>query len=108
MIIHLMETRSIYLILTLEVKQWADIISINFHGKKVRSVSMQVLKILAFFGDILKKVGYARPPITSFRLNNIITTMDYDTSKVESVVGELPFNLEQATIITCNWYKLNK
>ena len=93
---------------TLEVKQWADIISINFHGKKVRSVSMQVLKILAFFGDILKKVGYARPPITSFRLNNIITTMDYDTSKVESVVGELPFNLEQATTITCNWYKLNK
>ncbi|GAA4891316.1 NAD(P)-dependent oxidoreductase [Flaviramulus aquimarinus] len=93
---------------TLEVKQWADIISQKFHGKKVKSVPIQVLKLLAKAGDILKGIGYSSPPITSFRLNNILTTMDYDTTKVEKVVGVLPYNLEEATTITYNWYKAHK
>lgn len=93
---------------TLEVKQWADIISQKFHGKNVKSVPIQILKLLAKAGDILKVIGYSSPPITSFRLNNILTTMDYDTSKVEEVVGVLPYNLEEATKITYNWYKENK
>lgn len=92
---------------TLEVKQWADIISKKFHGKNVKSVPISILKILAKAGDVLKMIGYSNPPITSFRLNNIITTMDYDTSKVEKIVGELPYNLEEATTITYNWYKEN-
>jgi hypothetical protein len=50
-------------------------------------------------------IGYKSPPITSFRLDNIMTNMDYDTSKVEEVVGSLPFNLEEGTRITHNWYK---
>ena len=90
---------------TLEVKQWADIISQKFHGKKVKSVPILILKLLAKIGDILKVLGYNSPPITSFRLNNIITTMDYDTSEVEEVVGDLPYSLEEATTITYNWYK---
>lgn len=93
---------------TLEVKEWADIISLKFHGKKVKTVPIQVLRFLAKTGDILKKVGYNAPPITSFRLNNILTDMDYDTSKVEQVVGELPYNLQEATTITYDWYKENK
>lgn len=93
---------------TLEVKQWADIISGKFHGKKVRSVPIVILKLLAKAGDILKYLGYSSPPITSFRLNNIITTMDYDTSKVEEVVGDLPYSLEEATTITYNWYEKQK
>lgn len=92
----------------LEVKNWADLISQNFHGKDVKTVPFFLLRLFASTGNILKKIGYKSVPITSFRLNNLITTMDYDTSEVEKVVGPLPYDLEEATKITYNWYKEQK
>ncbi len=102
-----LNTQTIYLsdFKTLEVKQWADLISNKFHGHNVKSVPLFVLKTLAVSGDVLKKIGYKSPPITSFRLDNIMTNMDYDTTKVEQVVGELPYTLEEGTAMTYNWYK---
>ncbi|QNK76811.1 NAD(P)-dependent oxidoreductase [Winogradskyella sp. PAMC22761] len=102
-----LNTQTVYLsdFKTLEVKQWADLISNKFHGHDVKSVPYAVLKTLAILGDIIKKCGYKSPPITSFRLDNILTNMDYDTSKVEEIVGELPYSLEEGTTITYNWYK---
>lgn len=102
-----LNTQTIYLsdFKTLEVKHWANLISNKFHGHNVKSVPLFVLKILAVSGDVLKKIGYKSPPITSFRLDNIMTNMDYDTTKVEQVVGELPYALEEGTAITYNWYK---
>ncbi|MFK7832124.1 MAG: NAD-dependent epimerase/dehydratase family protein [Winogradskyella sp.] len=102
-----LNTQTVYLsdFKTLEVKQWADLISNKFHGQSVKSVPLFVLNILALSGDLLKLVGYKSPPITSFRLDNIMTNMDYDTTKVEEVVGELPYTLEEGTAITYNWYK---
>lgn len=102
-----LNTQTVYLsdFETLEVKNWANLISQKFHGNDVKSVPLFLLKILAVSGDILKKLGYKSPPITSFRLNNIMTNMDYDTSNVEEIVGELPYTLEEGTAITYNWYK---
>jgi nucleoside-diphosphate-sugar epimerase len=104
---NMLNTQTVYLsdFNTLEVKQWANIISNKFHGHNIKSVPLFVLKTLAVSGDVLKLVGYKSPPITSFRLDNIMTPMDYDTTNVEDVVGALPFNLEEGTAITYNWYK---
>jgi nucleoside-diphosphate-sugar epimerase len=104
-----LDSKTIYLsdFNTLEIYEWANIISNKFHGHNVKSVPIIILKILAKFGDTLKSIGYKSPPITSFRLNNIITNMDYDTSNVEAIVGELPYSLEEATNITYKWYKEN-
>ncbi|WP_040279620.1 NAD-dependent epimerase/dehydratase family protein [Psychroserpens damuponensis] len=102
-----LNTQTVYLsdFKPLEVKQWANIISNKFHGHDIKSVPLFVLKTLAIAGDILKKLGYNSPPITSFRLDNIMTNMIYDTTKVEEVVGALPYSLEEGTTITYNWYK---
>ncbi|MEM5565624.1 NAD(P)-dependent oxidoreductase [Psychroserpens sp. AS72] len=102
-----LNTQTVYLsdFEPLEVKQWANIISNKFHGHDIKSVPLFVLKTLAISGDVLKKIGYKSPPITSFRLDNIMTNMIYDTTKVEEVVGELPYSLEEGTTITYNWYK---
>ena len=102
-----LNTQTVYLsdFKTLEVKHWADLISNKFHGHKVKSVPLFVLKTLAISGDALKLIGYRSPPITSFRLDNIMTNMDYDTIKVEQVVGELPYTLQEGTAMTYNWYK---
>lgn len=104
-----LNTKTIYLsdFNTLEIYEWANIISNKFHGHKVKSAPTIVLKILAKFGDVLKAIGYKSAPITSFRLNNIMTNMDYDTSSVEAIVGKLPYSLEEATNITYKWYKEN-
>ncbi len=89
---------------TLEVKEWANIISQCFHNENVKQVPFTILKILAKIGDLFNLIGYKNPPLTSFRLNNLTTNMIYNTNNVEKVVGPLPYDLKKATIITYNWY----
>ena len=61
--------------------------------------------MLSTVGDLLIYFGFKNAPISSFRLNNLRTRMDYDTLEVEKVVGKLPFNLTEGTTITYNWIK---
>lgn len=91
----------------LEVGNWANLISQNFHQKKIRKMPYFVLKIIALTGDISKIVGYKNPPLTTFRLNNLVTPMYFNTLEVENVVGKLPYELNEATNITCKWLKQN-
>lgn len=101
-----LNTQTVYLsdFNTLEVQQWANLISNKFHGHNIKSVPLFVLKGLAMSGDVLKIMGYKSPPITSFRLDNILTNMDFDTTAVEHIVGNLPYSLDEGTTITHNWY----
>ena len=65
-----------------------------------------VLKFFSVLGDLSKSLGYKNPPLTTFRLNNLITQMHYDTNEVEKIVKKLPYNLEQGTKITFEWLKV--
>jgi hypothetical protein len=56
----------------------------------------------------LKKLGYKEPPLTSFRLNNIITDMIYDTKELQAFCGSLPFSQQEGIITTLDWLKINK
>lgn len=68
---------------------------------------MLPLKIFYNFGDVLKFLGWRNPPITTFRLTNLITNMVYDTSSLEKLCSELPYTLEKGVRITTNWIKKN-
>ena len=87
----------------LEVKIWADMISNCFHNTKVKQIPYFVLKTFSVLGDISKYLGVKNPPLTTFRLNNLITQMSYNTLDVQNIVKELPFTLEQGTNITYEW-----
>ncbi|ARV15520.1 NAD-dependent epimerase/dehydratase family protein [Polaribacter sp. SA4-12] len=89
----------------LEVKTWADIISNQFHGKRVKQIPYFMLKFFSVLGDLSKILGVKNPPLTSFRLNNLTTQMFYDTKEVENIIKKLPFNLEEGTKITFKWLK---
>jgi hypothetical protein len=52
-------------------------------------------------------MGYKNPPLTTFRLNNLITNMVYDTQELENVCGKLPYDLNTAVKITSDWVKQN-
>lgn len=43
------------------------------------------------------------PPLTSFRLDNLLTNMDFDLSATTHTVGPAPFNLQSGVEQTVEW-----
>jgi hypothetical protein len=64
-----------------------------------------VLKLGALTGDLAKALGWTQPPLTSFRLRNLVTEMVYDTRQLEEICGELPFSLEEGVRKTVAWMR---
>ncbi|MBG6063260.1 nucleoside-diphosphate-sugar epimerase [Flavobacterium sp. CG_9.1] len=91
----------------LELKLWANLIAVEFNQEQIKTIPMLPLKMASKIGDALQKVGWKNPPLTTFRLNNLITNMVYDTTSLEKLCGELPYKLEESVAITTSWMKNN-
>ncbi|MCF6139764.1 NAD(P)-dependent oxidoreductase [Flavobacterium sp. K77] len=89
----------------LELKSWADMIAHEFHQEKSKTIAFLPLKMASKIGDYLQKLGWKNPPLTSFRLNNLITNMVYDTTSLEKLCGPLPYTLKDGVRITAAWIK---
>ncbi len=87
----------------MDVLQFALSIQKAFAAPPVRQVPLPVLKTIALAGDALKKLGMSNPPLTSFRLNNLLTPMHYDLSATTAVAGPAPFTLDEGVRITAAW-----
>ena len=61
------------------------------------------LRLMAKIGDTLKLLGWNDPPLTTFRLNNMLTGAHYPIEKTQEVVGELPFTLKEGVQQTLEW-----
>ena len=55
------------------------------------------MRLLAMSGDILHKLGWTEPPITNFRLNNMLTGTHYPIEKTEEAVEEMGDEFEDFT-----------
>jgi nucleoside-diphosphate-sugar epimerase len=89
----------------LRVNNWADIIRQGMKLPSIRTIPYRLITIGAYIGDLLMSLGINRFPITTFRLDNLITDMVYDTSDLEAICGSLPFSLEEGVRITVDWMK---
>jgi nucleoside-diphosphate-sugar epimerase len=89
----------------MDVFEFAQLIQEAFGAPPVRQVPMAVLQTIACAGNILKKVGMSNPPLTSFRLNNLLTPMNYDMSATVSVAGHSPYSLKEGVRITVDWIR---
>jgi len=87
----------------IEVKQWADVIAKESGNKAPRNIPYSVLKLAALCGDAGKVLGWKNPPLTSFRLDNLLTEMLHDTEVLQEICGELPFSLEKGVRDTLTW-----
>lgn len=87
----------------LSLRKWADLISKAMKLRPILTVPYPLLKIVGAFGDILAGLGWYRVPLTTFRLNNLITNMVYDTKSLENICGKLPFNIEKGVKQTVAW-----
>jgi nucleoside-diphosphate-sugar epimerase len=87
------------------VRAWAEAIQREMGKKKIRTVPLPVLKAAALVGDGLKFAGWSDPPLTTFRLGNMLTGGLYPTEKTQSFVGELPYSLEDGVRETVKWMR---
>ncbi|TRZ95314.1 MAG: SDR family oxidoreductase [Dehalococcoidia bacterium] len=89
----------------MNIRTWTNLIQKTLKAKRIREVPIWVLRILAILGDLAKLAGWKNPPLSSFRLNNLLTNSIYDLDPI--VVGELPYTLEEAVQITVDWLYKN-
>jgi hypothetical protein len=89
----------------LEVRRWAETIRRELGARPVREVPLGVLRAGARAGDLARKAGWAEPPLTSFRLDNLLTNMVYDTAPMQEIVGALPYSADEGVRITVEWMR---
>ena len=84
---------------------WAQTIADRFGVRQVRRVPVAAMRLGARVGDLLKSAGMGNPPLSSFRLNNLLTNAVFDLEPTRQVAGDLPYTLEQGVQITVDWMK---
>jgi len=89
-------------------REWADLIKSEMDQGKVRSIPLWLYKYIAIIGDIAKILHYQDPPISSFRLNNMLTGGIYPIENTKEICGDLPFTLKQGVQNTIRWLKYIK
>ncbi len=87
----------------IDVKEMANCIQAKMGVRVIRNAPLALLRIGAFVGDALKFMGWKNPPLTSFRLDNLLTNMVYDSTQLENIVGTLPYTMEQGVAQTVDW-----
>ena len=90
----------------IEVMTFANQIASEFNVRKPIFLPLFLLKVVAKIGDALSFVRLPSP-LTSFRLNNLVTPMTYDLNDLKSVVGPLPYKTAEGIIQTVAWMRAN-
>ena len=88
----------------IEVRDLADRISATLGQRRVRSIPLPLLRLAARAGDALDRTGRTSP-LTSFRLDNLLTPMLYDLDNLNAVAGAPPFDLDTAVEQTVDWMR---
>jgi GlcNAc-P-P-Und epimerase len=89
----------------IEVAHMAQLIRAEVGNVRGREVPLVVLKALAAVGDLAKALGWKEPPLTSFRLANLMTPMVYDLAPLQQIVGPLPYDLAAGVKQTVAWMR---
>jgi len=91
------------------IQEWADMIR-NQIGRsgKTPAFPISVLYLMGILGDTLKKLGWTDPPITTFRLKNMLTGAHYPIESTKNIVGQLPFSMEDGVHQTLDWMRESK
>ena len=87
------------------VREWAEIIRAEYGARKIPTLPIPLMRLLALGGDAFQSVTGKDAPITSFRLANMLTGAHYPWERTRKVVGDLPFDLESAVKQTVQWLK---
>ena len=84
-------------------RKWATTIQKVLKTKRIRTAPMWLLKIIGNLGDIIKKIFKYDPPLTTFRLENMLTGGEYHLKNTQEICGNLPYSIEKAVFTTAKW-----
>jgi GlcNAc-P-P-Und epimerase len=87
----------------LELGEMAAAISQAANAPRPRAAPILLLRILARAGDALQRCGWRSPPLTSFRLTNLLTDMVFDPTALRDTVGQLPVVWREGIRRTIAW-----
>lgn len=88
-----------------DISEWGQDIA-DICGKKIRHIPFFVIKLAAYVGDFIKLFG-VMPPMSSFRLRNMMTNNIMDVSPTFKYAPTPPYTRKQASEITVKWIKDN-
>ena len=80
-------------------------LSIELGSGPIVTVPEILARFGAYVGDIVNFVGYNNFPFNSFRLNNVLTEYQVNTSETEKICGSLPYSMEAGVKETIAWYR---
>jgi nucleoside-diphosphate-sugar epimerase len=89
----------------LEVSAWANRVQQVIGSGRLRSAPYGLLKLVALAGDGLGRLGWSNPPLTSFRLSNLLTQMVYDLEPIRCVAPQLPYSIDEGIAETVGWLR---
>ena len=85
------------------VSEWADLVQKAWNAPPIREVPLPVLRGAAKAGDLLKGLGMKNPPLSSYRLNNLLTDSPQDMEPLRRICGPVPFSIADGTAQTVAW-----
>ena len=86
----------------MEVLDMAQRIKRAFGGGHVRTVPLPLLKLAAKLGDGARRAGWKEPPLTTFRLDNLLTEMVFELP-LHEVTGPPRHDLDSGIRETVRW-----
>ena len=90
----------------IEVREWANRIAHETGDpRSVKTAPVGLLHALAVGGDLLKRAGWREPPLTTFRLRNLLTEMLYDLDPIRRIAPTLPVPLDEGVARTARWLR---
>ncbi len=90
---------------TVLVSEWAAMIQKAWGAPPIRQVPLGLLTAAARAGDLLKRAGWKNPPLTSYRLNNLLTNSPQDMEPLREICGALPYSQVEGTRLTVEWLR---
>ena len=89
----------------IDIFEWGNEIRLQIGKTPLKTVPICFLKVLGKIGDIMKFLRFTKVPLTSFRLENLLTNMPHDVSEIQSIIPILPFTYQAGIELTINWMK---
>lgn len=83
------------------LRDWANCIQNAYNARKISTVPLWPLKLVAKIGDFIKHFGVETPLLSTSRLNNMIIDFVYDIDPYLAV--DLPYTLEDGVRITVEY-----
>jgi len=86
-----------------ELVEWIQLIKTALGRRRLRELPMPLFVAAARLGDALAALGVRRFPMSTRRLQNMMTDAVYDTQPIHTVAGPDPHSLQAAVALTCEW-----